>query len=191
MESPVSEINDLRRLIKIHQRRLQKLKEQKAFSGPATDPAVLMEIEDIQVEIARSKRKLTALEQKSFPLKTLRQAVKQITGPVAIALTGQAWKKLKQYLLTEASKLPTGNYLDATLLHENLGDMAYTTRQLRHALETYRYHPNPSGLEVVQELAPPLASYLLKIFRLAPGEVPELEALAASHQQQKNGASKS
>ena len=94
----MSEISNLRRLIKIHQRRLQKLKEQKAFSGPATDPAVLMEIEDLETEIPRFKRKQTALEQKAFPLKTLRQAVKQITGPVAIALTGQAWKKLKKYL---------------------------------------------------------------------------------------------
>ena len=64
----MSEISDLRRLIKIHQRRWQKLKEQKAFSGPATDPAVLMEIEDLAVEISRLKRKLTVLEQTSFPL---------------------------------------------------------------------------------------------------------------------------
>lgn len=47
----MSHQDELRRLIGIRQRRLQKLKEQLAFQGSAADPKIAMEIEDIEAEI--------------------------------------------------------------------------------------------------------------------------------------------
>ncbi|MCB0153589.1 MAG: hypothetical protein KDF65_02245, partial [Anaerolineae bacterium] len=47
----MSQSDELRRLIGIRQRRLQKLKEQLAFQGSAADPKIAMEIEDIEAEI--------------------------------------------------------------------------------------------------------------------------------------------
>ena len=47
----MSHRNDLEKLITEHVRRLQKLNEQKAAYGLATEPHVLVEIEDIETEI--------------------------------------------------------------------------------------------------------------------------------------------
>ena len=47
----MSHQDELRRLIGIRQRRLQKLKEQLAFQGSAADPKITMEIEDTEAEI--------------------------------------------------------------------------------------------------------------------------------------------
>jgi hypothetical protein len=44
---------DVEKLIAIHIRRLQKLQEQRAMYGSSVDPRVLLEIEDIEKEIAR------------------------------------------------------------------------------------------------------------------------------------------
>ena len=42
---------ELQRQIAINDRRLQKLKEQRALQGINTDPAVLIEIDDIETEL--------------------------------------------------------------------------------------------------------------------------------------------
>jgi hypothetical protein len=52
--------NDLKKLITIHQHRLQKLREQQAVTGVNTDPAILMEIEDLKAEIKRLQADLPA-----------------------------------------------------------------------------------------------------------------------------------
>ncbi len=50
----MSFINDLKRLIAIHNRRLQKLMEQKAILGLFADPRISIEIEDIEIQINNS-----------------------------------------------------------------------------------------------------------------------------------------
>ena len=50
---PVMDKADIERLIKQNQRRLVKLKEQKALSGMSVDPRVIIEIEDIEKEIEK------------------------------------------------------------------------------------------------------------------------------------------
>ena len=45
----MTEDADVKSLLLIHGRRLQKLKEQRAYHGTSVNPAVLMEIEDIEV----------------------------------------------------------------------------------------------------------------------------------------------
>lgn len=59
--------NDLQHQIVRHQRRLQKLKERRATQGISTDPAIKIEIEDIEAEIASLQGQLAALPDPSLP----------------------------------------------------------------------------------------------------------------------------
>lgn len=52
---------ELKKLILTHQRRLLKLKEQQAVFGASVDPSVLIQIEDIETELARLREELVAL----------------------------------------------------------------------------------------------------------------------------------
>ncbi len=51
----------IRRLIGLHERRLQKLREQEAIYGSAAEPHIVMEIEDIEEKISSLKLKLRFL----------------------------------------------------------------------------------------------------------------------------------
>jgi tetratricopeptide (TPR) repeat protein len=53
----------LNQLITIHTRRLQKLREQQAFYGPSIDPAISLEIEDIETELSKLHPELAELDQ--------------------------------------------------------------------------------------------------------------------------------
>lgn len=53
---------ELRNLIAIHSRRLQKLREIEAIQGIHTDPSILIEIEDIKEKLAQLREELSALE---------------------------------------------------------------------------------------------------------------------------------
>jgi hypothetical protein len=71
---------NLQRQITIHNRRLQKLKERQAFEGIRTDPAVQLEIENIEATIASLQAQLAALsdppvtnETEPQPLTSLQQ----------------------------------------------------------------------------------------------------------------------
>ena len=55
-------INHCKNLIANHQRRLQKLKEQKAFKGTSADPSISLEIEDIEKEVEKLQKKLKGME---------------------------------------------------------------------------------------------------------------------------------
>lgn len=52
--------NDIERQITIKQRRLQKLKEQAALHGTATEPGILIEIEDLEIEIRGLQEELAS-----------------------------------------------------------------------------------------------------------------------------------
>lgn len=54
----------LKKMILNHQRRLQKLQEQRALEGIHVNPAVLIEIEDIQAELKRLRAELKTVERK-------------------------------------------------------------------------------------------------------------------------------
>src|SRR5688500_7381801 len=53
---------NIQKLIKISTRRLYKLKEQQALKGIGSPPELLIEIEDLEAEIARLQEELAALE---------------------------------------------------------------------------------------------------------------------------------
>ncbi|MBN1221430.1 MAG: hypothetical protein JXM69_21075 [Anaerolineae bacterium] len=58
------EIQNIKRLVKNHQRRLQALEERKALYGIDTPLAILTEIEDTQAEIEKLEAQLQELEQR-------------------------------------------------------------------------------------------------------------------------------
>jgi SOS regulatory protein LexA len=61
----MSHKDHLKNLIVNHNRRLQKLKELQALQGYSVDPAILLEIEDIEAKIVELKRELYELEKLS------------------------------------------------------------------------------------------------------------------------------
>jgi hypothetical protein len=98
---------------------------------------------------------------------------------VARMLTGQSWKPLRQRLLTRASKLPHAVCLDTALMEEAVDDLIRLMGEVRILLEAHRIEPNPGQLEALQRRVGRLADYLIRIYRLEPGDAPELEALVA------------
>ncbi|MCB0194706.1 MAG: hypothetical protein KDJ65_22330, partial [Anaerolineae bacterium] len=52
----------LQQLITNHTRRLQKLKEQRALTGIRTDPAIIIETEDIETELKVLQEELAAIK---------------------------------------------------------------------------------------------------------------------------------
>jgi hypothetical protein len=82
----VSRRNDLTNLIRLHNRRLQKLKEQQAVQGLNADPGLLMEIEDIESIIGRLKAELEEIDEAvvSTPLTTVPAPGGQSRKPMRI-----------------------------------------------------------------------------------------------------------
>jgi hypothetical protein len=128
----------------------------------------------LQSRIRRLERRIDDLR----PIDVLRRATKLMVGPIARTLTGEPWKALRQRLLTQASKLPHANHLDAELMGEVSEDLIQLTREIRFMLEARRIEPNPDQLEALQRRAGRLAGYLIRIYRLEAGDAAELEALA-------------
>lgn len=73
----MSDQTHLQTLITNHTRRLQKLKEQQALTGFRTDPAVLIEIEDIEAELKSLQKELVSFE--SPPEEQVRPQIGQET----------------------------------------------------------------------------------------------------------------
>ncbi|KAA3655950.1 MAG: hypothetical protein DWQ04_32510 [Chloroflexi bacterium] len=60
----MSRQDDIKQLVTQYQRRLQKLREQRASFGLTTPPHILMEIEDIEAEIAKLQAELALLNER-------------------------------------------------------------------------------------------------------------------------------
>ena len=58
----MSGADDLKKLISLKYRRLQKLKEKEALYGLSADPQILLQIEDIEAELEKLQTELTTLE---------------------------------------------------------------------------------------------------------------------------------
>ena len=141
---------------------------------------------DVPLQLIKEQRRLKSrirqLERRLAdprPVEVLRRATKLAAGPLAETLTGAPWRALRQRLLTQASRLPRQDYLDNGLLEATTGDMVLLTRELQVLLAAYRIEPNPAQLEGLRRRARQLAEILLHIYRLKPGDAPELENLAS------------
>ena len=136
---------------------------------------LIKEQRQLESKIRRLKRRLASLS----PIEDLRRATKLVTGPLAEALTGAPRRALRQRLLAQASRLPRKDYLDGALLEATTDDMVLLTRELEVLLAAYRIEPGLAQLEGLRRRARQLAGLLLRIYRLKPGEAPELDSLAA------------
>jgi uncharacterized protein len=67
----MSRQDDINQLISVHFRRLQKLKERQALKGISTEPETILEIEDIEAEIAKLQAELASKE--NYDLKAIRR----------------------------------------------------------------------------------------------------------------------
>jgi len=63
----MSRKDDLSKLIRIHNRRLQKLREKQALSGRSIDPGISIEIEDIESKVKKLATELKNLEEITAP----------------------------------------------------------------------------------------------------------------------------
>lgn len=165
------------------ERQLEEARENLALIQERMSQYVLST--DIPLQLVREERRLERrvrwLERRIAelrPINVLREATKLIVGPVARALTGEPWKGLRQRLLTQASRLPHVAYLDTALMEEAVDDLIRLIHEARVLLEAYRIEPNPGQVEALERRSASLADYLIRIYRLEPADVPELEALA-------------
>lgn len=107
-------------------------------------------------------------------IEQLREAAKLLTGRVARAYCGRSWGKLRQVLLTQASKTPHRAYLDTALLVAAAPEIARLTQELDTGLLRYEAAPDEGQLARMEPLVAHLAVYLIRIYRL--GGLPSVRA---------------
>jgi hypothetical protein len=175
---------------KVLQRELEQARENLELIHERMSQYVLST--DIPLQLAKEKRqiekRISQLERRIHdlrPIEVLRRATKLLVGPVAQALTGEQWKKWKQRLLTQASKLPVSKHLDVAVMESAADDLVRLIHDMRVLLAAYRIEPNPGQMEALERRAGALAAHLIQIYRLESGDVPELEALAKGLQSER------
>lgn len=104
----MSEIDHIKKLIVNYTRRLQSLKEQQALNGLDTPPKILIEISDIEGEIARLQSELRMLEvdlptDDKSPSEAHRVSLKE-TQIKSLRATDEKWKFISEITLTLHSK---------------------------------------------------------------------------------------
>ena len=132
-------------------------------------------------EERRLKNRVRALEQEidqARPIELMRRATKLLAERVAWEVDGMPWKTLKRQLLTQASRLPMERYLDAAALERAADDLARLNEEVALLVEACRVRQHPGQLEALQQHAALIARHLLAVYRLSPGEAPELDRLA-------------
>ncbi|MFC1976327.1 hypothetical protein ACFLXQ_08000 [Chloroflexota bacterium] len=92
----MSHKDDIKKLLVISQRRLQKLKEQKALKGSDTQPHILIEIEDTEDEINKLQIELQQLESDDRN-KSQQSALENLLRTVNSAPLDEALFELEQF----------------------------------------------------------------------------------------------
>jgi hypothetical protein len=140
---------------------------------------------DVPLQLIKEQRRLKSrirqVERRlagQRPIEVLRRVTKLVTGPLAETLTGAPWRALRQRLLTQASRLPRKDYLDRALMEATTNDMTHLAHDVQVLLEARRIEPDPAQLEGLRRRARQLAGLLRRIYRLKPGEAPEIDSLA-------------
>lgn len=111
----MSRQQDLQKLLTIHCRRLQKLKEQQAVGGRSTEPTTLIEIEDIEAEIERLEIELATLTnaQKTEPNPAV--PLKASPWQVLVVDDDASWQNILKRILRRANctVVTASTYLEA------------------------------------------------------------------------------
>jgi hypothetical protein len=144
-----------------------------AFATPAEVLAAICPIPLRQPLVKRLERVLHP-----YPIDVLRQVTKLFVGDLARALTGKPRKELRQFCLTQASKLPHASYLDMLYLEEHVDDLRTLYCDIPVLLAEYRYKPDPTGLGKLQDKARILGVHLSHIYRMEPDNDFDLSARA-------------
>jgi CheY-like chemotaxis protein len=126
----VARRDDIKNLIQNYDRRLQKLKEQKALAGRSVDPAILIEIEDIEAELRDLTMELAIIESRT---------------PLAY----QTYESLSQDPSEKARQIPTILVIDdepafleiLSLTLETAGYQVFTARNGIEALAVLQRQP--------------------------------------------------
>ncbi len=109
--------DDLQRLLVRKNRRLQKLKEQKAVAGWSANPEILLEIEDLEDELVELQTALAALENKTEGEESQPASPKLKAGPWQVLVVDDepSWQnRLKRILRgINCTVITTSNYIEA------------------------------------------------------------------------------
>lgn len=133
--------NDLRRLISRHQRRLSKLKEQRAITGSKTEPDTLIEIEDLEGEIDGLLGEMAQMKERE-------KAIKEEFDNFPDSL-----RSLADVLLLIHDRVSDLQVTDPRLeiLRGQLLDLSVMVDQLQQRLETLEQHEK-TGLNIARSV---------------------------------------
>ena len=163
------ELEGLQRLLAEAKENLQLIDERIAYYVLSTEVPLqlIKEQRGWQKKVRKLERQIRAHK----PIDVLRQAVKLLTGPVAIILHGAPDADLRQHLLDQASRLPQAAYLDTALLEQSVDELVRLVREIHVLLQAHRYEPSEGAREALKHHAAPLVDLVRRIFRLT-GEEP-------------------
>jgi tetratricopeptide (TPR) repeat protein len=120
--SPVSRRDDTKRLIGIHYRYLQKLKEQKATLGIHTPPNILIEIEDKEAEIESLQVALGELNREKIQILTQEANRTLSSSRKQLSLVEQTLSKIRSLLFDFADPSSFGTLSEVEKELSNLRD---------------------------------------------------------------------
>lgn len=113
----MSRLDDLKQLLRRKERRLQKLREQAAISGRKTDPEILLEIEDLEVELVELQSTLDTLTERPSAPETHDGSSQSPAGPWQVLVVDDepTWQgRLKRILRSiNCSVITASNYAEA------------------------------------------------------------------------------
>ena len=145
---------------------------------------------DVPLQLIKEQRRLKSrigqIERRlagQRPIEVLRRVTKLVTGPLAETLTGASWRALRQRLLLQASRLPHKDYLDDALMETATDDLTHLAHEVQVLLQARDIEPDPAQLEGLRRRGRQLAEILFGIYRLKPGDAPELDSLAAGQKE--------
>jgi repressor LexA len=130
----MSHKDDIKKLITIHERRLQILKEQHALSGISTDPHIILEIEKIEKEIKKLQAELRKLERVVKPAFRTTAITSRVSYDKSRRTIGDKQKAILQFIENFAEK----NGFSPTFEEIQKGLKISSKSQVKHYLDVLK-----------------------------------------------------
>lgn len=173
-------LTDLRRRLRVAERLLAECEERLVAALDADQPPDAVDaLEAERNRLERRARLLSVQVAEEAEVETLGRATRVITHTLAEALTGRPWARLQRRLHNRTAPMSRRACLDLTLLADSVGELSRLRDRLADALATgaARTRSEPAQNALRAEAAP-LADLLRRIYRLSPGDAPDLDRLA-------------
>ncbi|RMH01705.1 MAG: hypothetical protein D6706_01470, partial [Chloroflexi bacterium] len=127
------ELDHIKRLIKNKSRRLHKLKEQKALKGSTADPAVELEIEDLEKEIEELRAKQRDIEKKqllerSYQIGSEQESLQAIARILKAEMPSTSGKVVSLEFTRKLQYCATARYLNREVVALLVGDSRFLGR---------------------------------------------------------------